>query len=189
MKQFIGLMSQKGNVLDQEVLQLAMYEFWLTKIFPVAVVTFWNINTPQKREKVFKKKGKINKLLDNNTNVLQLNMLDKYIDHQNEHFKNGRYRQIYQLCLAELLCISYVFLKTAQIAKNDCQPVVLNDELLELTHPESRFSDKIELMTHNNKKLKCQKIRAALRYQLPNPQQNIKQCPHHLLLTFYPSIS
>ena len=50
--------------------------------------------------------------------------------------------------------------------------MILNDELMELNHGESRFPDKIEL-THNNEKLKCRKVRAVLRYQQPNPQKNI----------------
>ena len=79
-----------------------------------------------------------------------------------------------------LLC----FTKTTQISENDCEPVVFNDELMELNHGESRYPDKIELMTHNNENLKCRKVRAVLRYQ-PNPQKSIEQYAHHLLFTFY----
>ena len=160
-----------------------MPDLWLTKIFPP--LTFLNINAPEKRDKIFKKKDEIDELPDDSTDILQLNMLDRYIDHQNEHFKNGWYRQIYQLCFAELLCISYVLPKTVQIFLNDYQPVVLNDELMELNHGESRFPYKIKLTTHNIKKLKCQKIRAALRYHQPNPEKYIERYTHHLLLTFY----
>ena len=42
---------------------------------------------------------------------------------------------------------SYVLPKTTQISENDCQPVVLNDEFMELNHGESRFPNKIELIT------------------------------------------
>ena len=64
-----------------------MPDLWLTKIFPP--LTFLNINTPEKRDKIFKKKDEIDELPDDTTDILQLNMLDRYIDHQNEHFKNG----------------------------------------------------------------------------------------------------
>ena len=42
---------------------------------------------------------------------------------------------------------------------------------MELNHGESRYPDEIELMTHDNEKLKCRKVRAALRYHQPNPQK------------------
>ena len=42
-------------------------------------------------------------------------------------------------------------------------------------------------MTHNNKKLKCRKIRAVLRYHQPNQQKkNIEKYAYHLLFIFYP---
>ena len=44
---------------------------------------------------------------------------------------------------------------------------------MELNHGESRFPDKIELIIHNNEKLKCRKVRAVLRYPQPNPQKYI----------------
>ena len=78
--------------------------------------------------------------------------------------------------------------KPQKFREKDCQPVVLNDELMELwwIHGESRYPDKIELMTLNNEKLKCRKVRAVLRYRQPNPQKYIEQDAHHLLFTFYP---
>ena len=57
---------------------------------------------------------------------------------------------------------------------------------MELKHGESRYPDKIELMTHDNEKLKCRKVRAVLRYHQPTSQKNIEQYAHHLLFTFYP---
>ena len=81
-----------------------------------------------------------------------------------------------------LLC----FKKTAQISESDCQEVILNDELMVLSHGEPRFLDKIELMTHNNEKLKCQKVRAVLRYYQPNLPKNIEQYACNFLFTFYP---
>ena len=57
---------------------------------------------------------------------------------------------------------------------------------MELNHGESRHPDKIELMTLNNEKLKCRKVRGVLRYHQPNPQKYIEQYGHHLLFTFYP---
>ena len=70
--------------------------------------------------------------------------------------------------------------------ESDCQPVVLHDELIELTHGECRYPDKIELITGNNEKLKCWKVRAVLRYHQPNPQKNIEQYVDQFPFTFYP---
>ena len=39
-------------------------------------------------------KNEISKLPVDNTDIFQRNMLDRLIDCPNEHFKNGRYRQI-----------------------------------------------------------------------------------------------
>ena len=63
---------------------------------------------------------------------------------------------------------------------------MINDELMELKHGKFRFRDKIELTTHNNKKLKCRKVTAVLRYHQSKPQQNNEQHAHHLLFKFYP---
>lgn len=56
-----------------------------------------------------------------------------------------------QLCFAKFLSLHYVLPKTTQISGSYFQKVVLNDELTESNHSESRYADKIELMTHNNK--------------------------------------
>ena len=106
------------------------------KIFPAVI--FLNSNIPEKRHKIFKKKDEIDELPDDNTDIFQRTMLDRYIDSPNEHFKNGRYRQIDQLCFAEFLSLYHVLPKTTQSSENDCQPVVLSDELTKLN---SRYLD------------------------------------------------
>ena len=106
------------------------------KIFPAVI--FLNSNIPEKCHKIFKKKDKIDELPDDNTDIFQRTMLDRYIDSPNEHFKNGPYRQIDQLCFAEFLSLYYVLPKTTQSSENDCQPVVLSDELTKLN---SRYLD------------------------------------------------
>ena len=59
--------------------------------------------------------------------------------------------------------------------------------MMDLNHGEFRYPDKVELMTLNNEKLKCPRVRAVLRYHQPNPQKNIEQyAQYYLLFTFYP---
>ena len=72
-----------------------MPELWLHKIFPAII--FLNSKMLKKRYKIFKKKDEIDELPDDSTDIFQRNMLDRYIDRPNKHFKNGRYRQIDQL--------------------------------------------------------------------------------------------
>ena len=64
-----------------------MPELCLCKIFPAII--FLSSNMPEKRYKIFKKKDENNELHDDSTDIFLRNMLDIYIDHPNEHFKNG----------------------------------------------------------------------------------------------------
>ena len=169
MKAIARAYATKRECSVQEAVYLVIPELWLRKIFPAVI--FLNSNIPEKLYKIFKKKDEIDELPDDSTDIYQRNILDRYIDHPNEHFKNGGYKQIDQLCFADFLSLYYVLPKTTQISENDCQPVVLNDELMELNHRQSRYPVKIELMTHDNEKLKCRKVRTVLRYHQPNPQK------------------
>ena len=69
--------------------------------------------------------------------------------------------------------------------KNDSQPVVLDDKVMDANHDESIYPKVIPLMS-SNEKLKCRKIGAVLRYHQPSPHKSIEQYAHHLLFTFYP---
>ena len=117
MKAIARAYATKRECSVQEAVYLVMPELLLRKIFPAVI--FLNSNMLEKRYKIFKKKDKIDELLDDSTDIFQRNMLDRYIDRPNEHFKNGRYRQIHQLCFAEFLSFYYVLPKTTQISKND----------------------------------------------------------------------
>ena len=44
---------------------------------------------PKKRNKIFKKKDETDELPDDSTGIFQRNMLGRYIDRPNKHFKNG----------------------------------------------------------------------------------------------------
>ena len=73
---------------------------------------------------MFKKKYEIDELADNNTDIFQHNMLERYIGRPNDHFK------IDLLCSAEFVSFYYILPKMMQISENDCQRVVLNDEIM-----------------------------------------------------------
>ena len=71
-------------------------------------------------------------------------MLDRYIDRPGHSFHGGKFAYMHSLCFAEFLSYYYVQSKTAKI-ENDCQPVVLNDELMEANHADSQFAKIIPL--------------------------------------------
>ena len=103
----------------------------------------------------------------------------------NKNFKSGQYQIIDQICFAEFLSLYYTYLKPSESTENECQPVVLNDKIIEMNHDESGFSKTIALMPVKEK-LKCRKIRAALRYHQASPCKNVEKNAHHFLFAFHP---
>lgn len=69
-----------------KVVCLVMPELCLRKIFHRVLLL--NSNFPEKYFKIFKKKNVI-EVPVNSTDLFQLNMIDRYLDHPNENFKNG----------------------------------------------------------------------------------------------------
>ena len=84
---------------------------------------------------------------------------------------------------AEFLAYYYLDLSKKD-QENDNQPIVLSDELMEknCTHT---FPSVIPLMS-SKEKLKCRKIRAVLRYHVPNRHKYPEKYAHHLLFMYYP---
>ena len=94
-----------------------MSEVRLRKMFPR--VFFLNSNLPEKFYKIFKKKGKIDELPDDSTDLFQRNMLDRYLDQPTRGFENGKYNIIDQLCFAEFLSVCYIDPKYKDCSSND----------------------------------------------------------------------
>ena len=84
-------------------------------------------------------------------------MLDRYLDSPNESSKNGEYKVIDKLYFVEFLSLYYIKPKLVENG-NDCQPDVLDDELMELNHVKSKYP-KIILLMSSKEKLKCRKVR------------------------------
>ena len=80
----------KRECSAQEAVYLIMPEIWWRKVFPRVI--FLNSNLPEKRFSIFKKKAEIDELPGDSTDIFQRNMLDRYLDRQNENFKNGEYQ-------------------------------------------------------------------------------------------------
>ena len=141
-------------------------------------IIFLNSNLPEKHHKIFKKKVDTDELPDDSTDLFQRNMLDRYLDRPTRDFENEKYNIIDQLCFAEFLSLYYTDRKSKDCSSNDCQPVELDDPLMESNHAENSFPKIIPLMSSKEK--------AVLRYHQPSPQKHIEQYSHHLLFAFYP---
>ena len=175
--------SKKTECSVQEAVYLLMPEFWLRKTFPKVI--FLNSNVPEKRYSMFRSKGDLEGLPGDSTDVFQRNMLDRYLDKLDATFKSGKFAYLDSICFAEFLSCYSVHCKSKEGAENENQPVVLDDELMNLQHSATHQNETIFLMS-SNEKLKLRKVRAVLRYHVPNPNRNSEQHAHHLLFSFFP---
>ena len=111
-------------------------------------------------------------------------MLDRYLDRPDVTFKSGKFAYLDSICFAQFLSYYYVHCKSKEEAENDNQPVVLDDELMNLQHSATHQNETISFIS-SNEKLKHRNVRAALRYHGPNLNRNPEQYVHHLLFSFY----
>ena len=112
-------------------------------------------------------------------------MLDRYHDRPDKLFAQGKYSIINDLCFAEFLSHYYVVASQPE-TENDSQPEVLQDRVLEENHSDCLYPSSIPLMSSNKEKLKCRKVKAVLRYHVPNRHKKPELYAHHLLFMFFP---
>ena len=143
---------------------LAMLELCLRKTFPK--VLFLNNNIPRKRYRIFHNKEEIDELPDDSTDIFQRNMLDRYIDLPNKNFMGG----IGAMCFAEFPSYYYIAPKSIKDIDSDCQPIVLDDKLMESNHAKSGYPKVIPLMPIKEKG-KYRNVKADLRYHQPSPNR------------------
>ena len=89
-----------------------------------------------------------------------------------------------KLYVTEFLSLYYIKTKSVE-NENDCQLVILDDELMELNHAESKYL-KVIPMISSQEKLKCRKVKAVFRYHQPSAHKSLKQYAHNFLFAFYP---
>ena len=159
-----------------------MSELWLRKIFQKL---FLNNNTSEKRYRIFQNKEEIDELPEDSTNIFQRNMLDRYIDRPDKNFMAGRCSAIDAMCFAECFSYYYIAPKSVKDKESDCQPIVLDDKLMESDHVKCTDPKVIPLMS-SKEKLKCRNVKAVLRYQQPSPNSDIEKFAHHMLFSFFP---
>ena len=76
------------------------------------------------------------------------------------------------LYFAEFLSLYYVKSKSVE-SGNDYQPVILDDDLIEIKYSESNFLKAIPLMLSKDK-LACRKVKAVLRYHEPSAHESVE---------------
>ena len=164
----------KRECFVQKAVYYILPELWLRKIFPKVIIL--NSNMPEKRYRIFKRKCQIGELPEDSTEIFQRNMLDRYLDRPDESFKNGKYREISNMCFSKFLFLFYPKSRTTIDLEYDYQPVILDDELLETHYIDSNYPKEIPLMS-SKEKLKCRKVKAALRYYQSIPNKTLKSMP------------
>ena len=109
-----------------------MLEVWLQKIFLEAISL--NGNMQEKRYRSFKKKCQIDELLEDSTKIFLRNALERCVHRPDKSFNNGIHKEISNMCLSDLFSLFYSRSRTRKDLENDCQPVILDDELSETHH-------------------------------------------------------
>lgn len=175
--------STKRECSVQEAVYLVMPELWLRKTFPA--VLFANSNMPEMRYRMCRSKEEIDELPEDSTDVFKKNMIDRYMDRPNTTFIGGKYAIVNSLCFAQFFSHYYLSSKNDICIENDCQPTILIESNLEDNHVPCAYPAVIPLMSSKDK-LKCRKVKAVLRYHVPNENKYPERYAHHLLFMFYP---
>ena len=168
----------------QEAVYHVMPELWLRKPFPRVI--FANSNLPEKRYRICLSEEEIKELPEESTDVFKRNMLDRYIDRPDLTVQGGKFRVLDSFCLAEFLSHYYIVSANYPETENDNQPEILQDQLLDENHALCVYPTSIPLMSSTKEKLKCRKVKAVLRYHVPNRHKKSEQYAHHLLFMFFP---
>ena len=167
----------------QEAVYHVMPELWLRKSYPC--VNFINTNMPEKRFRVCRTEEELGQLPADSTDVFKRNMLDRYMDRPNSSFKGGTFSVVDKMCFAEFS--AYYYLPSQKdVIENDNQPEVLEDQVVEENHNSCNHPAKLPLMSNKKEILKCRKVKAVLRYHVPNQHKRPEEFAHHILFMYYP---
>ena len=167
----------------QEAVCHVMPELWLRKSYPCVI--FINTNMPEKHFRVCRTEDKLGELPEDSTDVFKRNMLDRYIDRPNTSCKGGKFNVVDTMCFAEF-CAYYYLPSIKDVIENDNQPEVLEDQVVEENHTLCNYPVKLPLMSNTKEILKCRKVKAVLRYHIPNQHKRPEEFAHHILFMYYP---
>ena len=100
------------------------------------------------------------------------------------HFGSGKCDMLDSFCFAEFL--RYYYLASGESKDNDCQPKILQDDLIEHNHVLENNYPKQTPLTSSNEKLKCRKVPYVLKYHVPNKHTHPEEYAHHMLFMYFP---
>ena len=151
------------------------------KILPNS--NFYQYKPSRKAFRICRTEEELSELPEDSPAVFKRNMLDRYMNRPNETYKNGKYSVVDRMCFAEFC--SHYYLSNSKCNDIDNQLGVLEDKLIEQNHAICSYPATFPVMSNNNEKLKCRKVRAILRYHVPNQNKRPKEYAHHLLFMYY----
>ena len=169
------------EVSSQECVYRCMPELWLRKIFSKTV--FVSIDLPEKRVRVTKNPHQLAELDDDSTDIYKSNLIERYSP------RPKSISAIDNLCLAQFAAFYNKDYRTDYDVTKDCQPDILNDDLLE-SHNSGDDTNQslpanIKLM-NRNECTKCRKVRVVIRYHTPKKKKEPELYFHHLLILYFP---
>ena len=149
MKAIAHAFMTKRECSTQEAVYHVMPELWLRKTYPGVV--FINTNLLEKRFRVCCTEEELSELPEDSTNVYKRNMLDRYVERPDQNFKNAKYAAVDSMCFAEFC--AYYYLDSSKWTENDCQPEVLEDQVMEVNHAPCGYPSPLPLMSDKKDKL------------------------------------
>ena len=139
---------------------------------------FVNTGLPQERLRIAKCQQELEELDDDSTDIFKSNIIERYSD---------RPYTVEHLCLAEFAAHYYKEYKKNPDEENDVQPNVLSDDLVESQHVQASDSvlPKTIKVTNSKEIMKCRKIKAVIRFHVPNRTKEPEKF-YHLLMLYLP---
>ena len=77
-------------------------------------------------------------------------------------------------------------MKDMSLDINNSQPEILEDQVIEENHTSCDHPMKLPLISDKKEILKCRKVKAVLRYHVPNQHKRPEEYAHHTLFMYYP---
>ena len=172
------------EVSSQECVYRCFPELWLRK--PSHALFFINTELSEKRICTRKSNQQISELEDDSTDIHNSNIIEKYSDRPSSTYLGNKFAEVDRLCLAEFASYYYKCYVPFDDEKNDNQPIVLTDQILEDQQPtHGRLPVKIPVMS-KKETMTCRKVKAVLRFHTPNETTEPEKYCHHLLMLYFP---
>ena len=133
-----------------------------------------NSNLPENRYIMCRTKEEIDELPEDSCN-----MIDRYVDRLKAAFLGWKYKMLDTICFANFLVYYYILPTATMDTVNDSQPTIFQEDILSNNNNSCNYPVTIPLMSSTDK-LKCRKVKAPLRYHVPNCHKYSEKYAHHV---------